>query len=40
MVGFGEDLKKFTVPKQLNHFYIVIDERRKTSLFLTLLKII
>ncbi len=39
-VGFGKDLKKFSIPKTLNHFYILVEARKKMSFFITLLKLL
>lgn len=39
-VGFGENIKIQTAPETLNHFYVLTEERKKVTLFLTLLKLL
>jgi ATP-dependent RNA helicase DDX31/DBP7 len=39
-VGFGENLKTQTSPETLKHFYVLVEERKKVTLFLTLLKLL
>ena len=38
LVGFGDNIKKYIIPKSLNHFYTIIEERKKLSFLITLVK--
>lgn len=40
LVGFNKNIKQYIVPDTLNHFYSIMEERKKVSYFLTLAKLL
>ncbi len=40
VIGVEGSINKLTTPVHLNHFYTIVDQRKKVTFFLTLLKLL